>query len=73
MTARRGFDLTGKPIPRCYCGQAVYSSGLCYTHKQEHSRLSTLWATRRVSTAQIKRCRALDRLAMRAAAAPVEG
>jgi len=33
-TPRRRSMLTGKIIPRCRCGKAVYAEGKCYGHYQ---------------------------------------
>jgi hypothetical protein len=36
---RRKFSrLTGKVIPRCACGKAVYADGKCYAHFQDRLR-----------------------------------
>jgi hypothetical protein len=32
--ARKRSRLTGKVIPRCHCGKAVYAEGMCYAHYQ---------------------------------------
>lgn len=35
LRTRRRSRLTGKVIPRCHCGKAVYADGKCYAHFQK--------------------------------------